>query len=211
MFLPSMWSTIELVQEGPAQLDLGGHLHDLELVVLELGDGLAEGGPLLAVLDGHVQHAFRRRPRRRWQHMSRSCWSFSMSIRNPVPFWPSRLVLGDAAVVEKELGRVLAVPAHLLDLLALFKPGRAGLHQVEVDGLVGVCDRGVPGGQDQQVAVDAVADKGLLPVDDHVVPVLDRGGPHGGQVAPGVGLGHGDGGDDVAGDAAGKVFLFQLL
>jgi len=30
-----------------------------------------------------------------------------------------------------------------------------------------------PGGQDQQVAVDAVADKGLLPVDDHLIALLD--------------------------------------
>ncbi len=119
--------------------------------------------------------------------------------------------LGNAAVGEIELGRILAVPADLFDFFAFFKTGGPGLHQKKVDGLVGFADPGVPGGQNQQVAVDSVADKGLLAVQDQFVPGFNRRGPDGRQIASRVGLGHGDGGDQVPGTAAGQVFPFHFF
>ena len=96
-------------------------------------------------------------------------------------------------------------------IFPLLKAGGPGLDEEEVDGLMGVLRRRVAGGQHQEVAVDPVADKGLLAVDDEFVALLDGRGPDGGQVASRVRLGHGDRGDDVAGDAAGQVLVLLLL
>ena len=129
---------------------------------------------------------------------SRSLLAQAVCLRNP-------------AVGEVELRRVLAVPADLLDLFPLLEAGGSGLDEEEIDGGMGIVLAGIAGGQDQEVAVDPVADEGLLAVEDDLVAVLHGRGLDRGQVAPGVGFRHGDRRDDVAGDAAGEVFVLLLL
>ena len=92
-------------------------------------------------------------------------------LAKTIGFW-------DAAVAEVELRRVLAVPAHLLQVLALFKTGSICFHQVQIKGLIRVFHGWVFSCQDQQVAIDAVTYKGLLAVDDHMVSVFRSSGAH---------------------------------
>ena len=60
------------------------------------------------------------------------------------------------------------------------------------------------GGDDDDVGVDAVGNKGLGPVQDPVIVLLHRGGAHAGEVGSGIGLGHGDRQDVLAADALGQ-------
>ena len=62
-----------------------------------------------------------------------------------------------------------------------------------------------------EVAVDPVADEGLLAVDDDRVALFNGRRLDRRQVAPRIRLRHGDRRDDVAGDAAGQVFLLLFL
>ena len=200
----------QLVDEGPAQFDLGRHVDDFELRVLELGQRPAEGRALLAVLDRDLQHVFGGRHR-----ADRADEPLLLKLQHQLqearPLVAEPVRLRNPAVGEVELRRVLAVPADLLDLFPLFEAGRARLDKEEVDRGVRVLGRGIAGRQDQQVAVDPVADEGLLAVENDLAARFDRRRLDRGQIAPGVRLGHRDRRDDVAGHAAGQVFPFLLF
>ena len=64
---------------------------------------------------------------------------------------------------------------------------------------------------DHEVGVDAVGDEGLRAVDHVVVAVADGRGGHAGQVGADAGLGHGDGGDQLARADAREPALLLLV
>jgi hypothetical protein len=100
---------------------------------------------------------------------------------------------------------------HLLQPAALREAGRAVLDHHQVEGRVRVAHGRVTRGHDDHVGVGAVRDEGLGAVQDQVVALLDDGGADGGQVAAGVGLGHGHRGDALAAHAAGKQAVLHLV
>jgi hypothetical protein len=77
----------------------------------------------------------------------------------------------DPAVLEGQLRGVLRRHAHLLELLALVKAGRAGLDREQRDVLVRAVALLAARRDDAQIAEDAVGDEGLGAVDDVVVAV----------------------------------------
>ena len=66
------------------------------------------------------------------------------------------------------------------------------------------------GQQAEPVGLGAVGDVELGAVDDPLVPVAHGPGPDAGHVAAGVGLGHRNGGDDLAADGRRQVALLEL-
>ena len=108
------------------------------------------------------------------------------------------MAAGHAHVVEEQLGGVLAVEADLLEVAATFEAGHAALDDEQRHPAVALRRVGL-GGDDHQVGVDAVGDERLRPVQDVLVAVADRGGGDAGEVGAGAGLGHRDGGDQLAG------------
>ena len=200
----------QLVEEGPPQPRLGRHLDDLELRVLELGQWPSERGPLLAILDRDLQHVFGGRH-------SADCADEPLLLEFHHQFQEARslvakaVCLRDSAVGEVELRRILAVPADLLDLFSFLESGSCRFDKVEIDRRVGVGFPGVAGSEDKQVAVDPVADEGLLAVDHDLVALFHGRRFHRGKVAPRVWFRHRDCGDDVAGDTAGEIFVLLLF
>lgn len=89
--------------------------------------------------------------------------------------------LGDPYVLEVQLGRVLGVQADLVQVAAPLETDHAALDHEQADALVtGLGVR--TGDDDDQVGQDPVGNEGLLPVEDVVVAVLDRGRPDALQV-----------------------------
>ena len=112
---------------------------------------------------------------------------------------------------EKELGRILAVPAHFLQVPATREAVGAVLHQIERQPQVRIVKIRIPGGHDHQVAEQAIGNIGLGAVEHHGVTFLLRQGADAGQVAAGIRLGHGDRGDDVPGDTPRKIATFLVV
>ncbi len=112
-------------------------------------------------------------------------------------------------VVEEQLGRVLAVHAHLLEVLATLEALHAALDDEQRDAVAAVrislCR------DDHEIGEDAVGDKGLRPVQEVMIPRVFRLGAYRRQVAPGTGLGHCDGQDLLTRDATGQPALLLLL
>ena len=124
-----------------------------------------------------------------------------------MPFSPRRFSSGNAAVREKQFGRILAVQSHLVEGTALLEAGGPVFDQVERDGLVGIFFMGIFGRHDGQVAEDAVGDEGLHAIDHQLPPIFFGRGRHAAQVAAGARLAHGHRGNDVAGGASRKIGL----
>ena len=100
-------------------------------------------------------------------------------------------------IVEEQFGRVGRVQADLVEVAAAPESLVArGLEHDQRESL----GAGSAGARhdDDQVGGLAVGDEGLLAVDDVVVALLARGGPHALQVGAGAGLGHRDGADELA-------------
>ena len=200
----------QLVQKCPAQFDIRCHFHNLKLGILEFGKRFSKGFPLLAILDGDFQHIFGGGHRADAAH-DPLLLELQHEIDEPRSLGAQTVRNRNPAVGKIELGRVLAVPAYFLEFSPLFETGRSGLYQIEIHSPVRIVHRRIPGGQNQQVAVDAVADKGLLPIDDHLIALLDCRGLDRRQVTARIRFRHGDSGNDIAGDAARQVFLLMFF
>ena len=120
------------------------------------------------------------------------------------------VLLGHEDVAERELGGVVAVEAHLVELLAVVEALHAVLdeQQAERVGLVALAGLDE---RDDDVGGLAARDERLRAVDD--VAALDplRGGLGAAQVAARSGLGHRERAEDLAGRHAGEPLLLLLL
>ena len=149
----------------------------------------------------------RARPRRRRRRApaidSRSCGRLSTRCAKPLPSSPSRLATGTCTSVKNSSAVSWACRPTLSRLRPRSKPSmpRSSTSRLmPVWRCVGsVFDRG-----DHEVGVDAVGDERLRAVDDVVVAVADRRRAHRREVGADAGLGHGDGGDQLARRDAGQ-------
>src|SRR5690606_30207534 len=124
-------------------------------------------------------------------------------VDEPHALLAEEVLLGDADVVEEQLGGVLRVHADLVQVAAALEALHAALHDQEADAL-GPGGRAGLGDDDDEVGEDAVGDEGLRAVQYGVVALPDRGGLDALQVGAGGGLGHRDRGDDLAGAVPGE-------
>jgi len=189
---------------------LGLQVGELELGVLEVPDGLAEGLAVLHVVDGVLQAGLEhgRGAQRDREALLRQL--FHQRV-HALALAAEDVAGGNAHVVEEELGGVGGMLADLVELAAAAEARAVGLDEDQAHRLgAGLGGIGL-GDQDDQVAVQAVADEGLAAVDDVLVAVTDRGGADVLQVAAGARLGHRDGEDGLAGGAARQPLRLLLL
>ena len=104
-------------------------------------------------------------------------------------------------VVEEQLGGVLGFLAHLHEIAAALETVHAALDQ-EQGHVMGIVLRVGLGRHDHQIGIDAVGDIGLGAVQQPMVTAVFGVGAHTGQIAAGIGFGHGDGEDGFALHAA---------
>ena len=199
MSSPRMYSAARVFEEGAADLHLGGHLGQLEGVVLEAADGPAEGLAHLGVAQGLLQallgHGLALDAD--LQPLPRS---LSIMYLKPCPPRPG----GCQPAPGSPRRRARPCPACGSPSCRACAPGEARrvfLHHDQADALLAGRGFGLHG-QHDQIGKDAVGDEGLLTVDDVVVAVPDGLGADGGQVRSGAGFGQADAGDDLAGGAA---------
>ena len=200
----------QLVHKGPPDLDLRGAFHQRELIDLKLGDGFSKNRPFPTILDGGLQHVFGGRDSGDGDDQT-LLLKLHHEFQESGSFFAQTVLFGNSAVREIQLGGILAVPAGFFDLFALLKAGRAGFHNKKIHRFVGVRTGRIFCRHNAQITVDPVADKGFLPVQDNVIPVLHGGRLDRGKVAAGIGLRHGHRRDNVAGDAAGKILLLLVF
>ncbi len=103
------------------------------------------------------------------------------------------------------------MPPDFFNLFAFFKTGSARFDKVEIHGLMLLFDFRITGSHDDKVAVDAVADKGLLAVEHYMITIFHGRCFHFGQIAARVWLCHGNRRDNIAGNAAGQIFALLFL
>ncbi len=173
MSSPRTWAASKLVDERLTDLDLGGQLRELELGVLEGGDGLAEGVALLDVGDGVLERAAARGHRR---HRDAQPLLLELVHQHleALPLLTEQVRHRHAAVLEEQLAGVLPAQAELVELAPAHEAGRIGLDQQQADALVRRL--GVRIGlrhDDEQVADLPVRDEGLRAVQDVVIAVAD--------------------------------------
>lgn len=123
-----------------------------------------------------------------------------------LPLVAQQVLGGDAALVVTDLAEAESVQAHRGLVRGQRESGAVGLHE----------ERGQAGGSlagahhhAVQVADVAVADEDLAPVEDVLVPLAPRRRLHAEYMPAGLGLGHRDRGQAVAGRDSGQPF--QLL
>ena len=98
------------------------------------------------------------------------------------------------------------MPPDFFYLFAFFKTGSARFDKVEIHGLMLLFDFRIACRHDDKIAVDAVADEGLLSVEHDMIAVFHGRCFHFSQIAACVWLRHGNRSDNVAGNAAGQIF-----
>ena len=105
-----------LVREQPSGVDLDGHVGELELHRLEVGDRPAELLPLLRVRDGEVEGALREADGHRGDGDAAAVEDLEELVE-PLAASAEEVRLGHRAALERELPRVGCPPAHLLHRL----------------------------------------------------------------------------------------------
>ncbi len=188
---------------------LRGALGEHEAGVLELADGLAECLAVLAVLHGHLDRALDGggRDHRDGQPLLRKVLH---EVDEAHPLLAQQIRRRHPHVGEAEFGRVLGLHADLVEIAATLEAGHVTLDAEQAEALGALL--GIGAGHDEdQVGVDAVGDERLRAVEHPVVTVADGAGLDALQVAAGAGLGHRDGGDELAGAEAGQPALLLLL
>jgi hypothetical protein len=119
-----------LVDVRLGDVDLGLHLGEYELRVLERADRLAERRPLLHVLDGPVEC---RLGGGLAGHGDREALlgEVAREVVEPLALVAEQVRDGHADVVEEQLGRVLAVHADLVEVAAALETGHVALDDQE--------------------------------------------------------------------------------
>src|SRR6266404_499014 len=199
----------QAVDEDPAELDLGRDLDELELGVLELTERFSERGALLRVLYRLLEDDLRRRLGADRAHQA-LLLQLLHEIVEAAAFASEEVLRGHAAVGEMQLGRVLRMHPHLVELATFLESGCPVLDDEEAHAAVRRLRIGLRR-DDHQVAEDAVGDERLLAVHDVVTIVTDCGRLDRGEIGAGVGLGHGDRRDELAADATGNPARLLLV
>ena len=109
-------------------------------------------------------------------------------------FFAEQVFYGNLDVAEVEFGGVLGVHADFVQVAATFKTVHACLDDDEADAVcpfVGVCF----GGDDDEVAEDAVGDEGFLAVDEIMVVAENGRCLYTCHVTPCIWFRHGNGGN----------------
>uniref|UniRef100_A0A0N4Z3R7 DUF6285 domain-containing protein n=1 Tax=Parastrongyloides trichosuri TaxID=131310 RepID=A0A0N4Z3R7_PARTI len=197
------------VDEAAGDHRLGLDVGQGELCVLELHQRLAEGVALARVVDSQLQRPF--------QDGQPHGGDAQTLLRQHGHQLAEALALGsadqvrrrDAHVLEEQLGGVLRVAAHLVEVPAPGEAGAVALHRNQGDAARAVV-RGAAHHQDQ-VRRLAVGDEGLLAVQHPFVALKPGAGADALQVRSRPRLGHGDGQDDLARDHLGQPSLLLLL
>ena len=197
------------VDEHAHRGHLGVHLGQLELRVLEGRHRLAEGLALFHVVHREAQRRLRGRDGI-YRHRQALLWKFLHQVDEPHALFAKQVFGRHAHVVEEELGGVLRLHAHLLQLAALAEARHAGLDQQEARAL-GAGSRIGLGDHDHQIRQVSVGDEDLRAIDDVVIAVAHGRGFDALQVGARAGLGHGNGADQFAGGHARQVFFLQQL
>ena len=141
----------QLVDEGLADLDLGGELGELELRVLERGDRLAEGARAPS-RSRCVSSSERRHDAIEPTAMqSRSCCSFSISILKPCPSCAEQ-VRRPGRGSPRRTSSLVSCPRkpELVELAAAHEAGRVGLDEDQADAAVRRLGVGVGLGDDDE-------------------------------------------------------------
>ena len=131
--------------------------------MLEFGKRFTEGCSFFAILDRHCHHYLCRRHGADGADES-FLLKFLHKLQESRSFVPHSVFLGNPAVGKVHLRCVLTVPADLFYLLAFLETGSIGIDKEKIYGGMGIFNRRVSGGHNDEVAVDAVADEGLLAV-----------------------------------------------
>ena len=113
-------------------------------------------------------------------------------------------------VAERQLGGVVAVEAHLVELLAVVEAVHAVLDEQQAEGIGLVALAGLDE-RDDDVGGLAARDERLRAVDEVAALDLLRGRLDAAQVAARAGLAHREGAEDLAGRHAGEPLLLLLL
>ncbi|MCO5556213.1 hypothetical protein L7F22_009759 [Adiantum nelumboides] len=191
-------------------VDLGVHLGEDELGVLERADRRAER---LALLDVGQRLVQRRAGRRDTRDRDRQALLGQLldQLDEALPLLgPEQVRHRDLDVGEGQLRGVLGVLAELVQVAAALEALHPALEHEQAHALVLLRRVGLHRGDDQ-VGVDPVGDEGLRAVDDVVVAVADRRRRHRRQVRADARLGHGDGEDRLAADDARQPALPLLV
>ena len=207
--LPGVAQRRRVPGQQAGRAHLGGHVRDLELDGLEVGDGMAELAPSLRV--GH--RGFQRGlgdPDREGGDADAAAVQDLQRVHEPVALLAQEVLGGHAAVLEDQLGGVGGAHAELVLLLARPEALHPALQDEGGDALVAL--RAVGHGHDHRGIGDApVGDEGLRPV-EHPVPAVAHGrrlrAP---RVRPGAVLGEAPAADLLAAREGHQVLLLLLL
>src|SRR5215211_5719858 len=213
-----------LEREQARGLDLRGHVGELELDRLVLGDRLAERLALLRVAQAQLERALRDADAaggdvdpadlERVHHLGEALAEAGVLAAEDHPG-------GALVAVEDQLCRLDALVAHLLDLgrhvearvvAGVLRRARLLLADEAGHALVGRIGVAVGlGEQEHQAGQQAVGDPHLLAVDLVVLAALDGGGLDRLHVGAQLGLGEAEGGPDLARGHARQQALLLLV
>src|SRR5699024_1213219 len=198
------------VDECLEGVDAGLEFGEFEASVLEVADRLTEGGAFEDVLGRPLQCRPGGGQGARADEEALGGEVDHEVDEALVEFAEERLGR-HADVGEREFGSVLGVHAELLELAALLETGRVGVDDEQRGALRGLRLEIGASDDDDEVAVDAVGDEGLRPVDDPVVAVANGFRRDVLQIRAGIRLGHGDRADHVTRGQPGQILLLLSL
>ena len=192
-----------------SHVDFGPLFGQNELGVLERSDGGAESLAFLHVLES-PRHASPGRGQTGHRDRQPLLGQIAGEVVERSTFVAESILDRDFHVIEEQLGSVGARLADLLEVSSTFEPGHSPFDDQERHSGVALCGIGL-GGHDHQVAVDAVGDERLRPVQDVSVAVTSRGGGDAREVTARTWLGHGDRGDESSVGDSGQPALLLLV
>ena len=175
------------VGQQPRGLDARRVVHELGADALKRADRLPELRPHERVVARRLVGTLRQADRERGDADTPGV-EHLQGVDEPLALDAEQLCLGHAAVLEDHLARLAGAHPELVFLLAGAKPWRAALDDERRDAPRALAARGHRH-HDDEIAVAAVGDELLGPVDHPVVAVADGGRAHGRRVAARRGLG----------------------
>ena len=145
----------QLIHKGSANFHFGRHFNQAELRGLKLGQWLSGHPGIPAIIRDPFQNHFRC-----GNSADSAGQAFLLEFfhehEKAHAFFSQTVFPGYAAIGEKQLGRVLAPPAHFLKMPAPLEPRGPAFQKIKGYGLIGVFDGRVPGGQHHQIRMHPV-------------------------------------------------------
>src|SRR5208337_4575971 len=152
-----------VVEQHARGFDLGGHLRDLKLNALELGDGLAKLLALLRILHREFPRTTRQADHLRTDADAAFVQRFYGDLVALTNF-AEHIVLRHPAIFQNQFAGAGGADAELVFLLADGKAGKSLVHDERRDALVS-CRRIDRGQQDEDAGFLAIGDPQLLAVE----------------------------------------------